>query len=87
MNAVVLNKVSAFYGRVQALRNVSFQAPEGEITIVLGAVPAIEPEVDSEEASAAVAELVSAGVARRQAVEVVARLTGASKNLLYRRSL
>ena len=36
MNAVVLNKVSAFYGRVQALRNVSFQAPEGEITIVLG---------------------------------------------------
>jgi branched-chain amino acid transport system ATP-binding protein len=36
MNALVLDKVSAFYGRVQALRNVSFQAPEGEITTVLG---------------------------------------------------
>lgn len=36
MNAVALDRVSALYGRVQALRNVSFQAPEGEITIVLG---------------------------------------------------
>lgn len=36
MNAVVLDRVSALYGRVQALRNVSFQAPEGEITMVLG---------------------------------------------------
>jgi len=36
MNALALDNVCAFYGRVQALRHVSFQAPEGEITIVLG---------------------------------------------------
>jgi branched-chain amino acid transport system ATP-binding protein len=36
MNALQLDSVSAFYGRVQALRNVSFEAPEGEITVVLG---------------------------------------------------
>jgi branched-chain amino acid transport system ATP-binding protein len=36
MNALQLEGVSAFYGRVQALRNVSFEAPEGEITVVLG---------------------------------------------------
>jgi uncharacterized protein YoaH (UPF0181 family) len=35
----------------------------------------------------AVAELVSAGVSRRQAADVVARLTGASKNALYRDTL
>ena len=36
---------------------------------------------------AAVAELVEAGVPRRQAAELVARLTGASRNALYRASL
>ena len=36
---------------------------------------------------AAVAELVEAGVPRRQAAELVSRLTGASRNALYRGSL
>ena len=36
MNALQLDGVSAFYGRVQALRNVSFEAAEGAITVVLG---------------------------------------------------
>jgi hypothetical protein len=34
-----------------------------------------------------VAELVDAGVGRRQAADVVARLTGTSRNRLYRGSL
>ena len=38
-------------------------------------------------ALAALDELVSAGVARRQAADLVARLTGMSRNTLYRRSL
>ena len=63
------------------------EAPRGEITIVLGAVRVARAEESGEEELAAVAELVSVGVARRQAVNLVARLTGASKNLLYRRSL
>ncbi len=63
------------------------EAPRGEITIVLGAVPVARAEESGEDELAAVAELVSVGVARRQAVDLVARLTGASKNLLYRRSL
>jgi 16S rRNA (cytidine1402-2'-O)-methyltransferase len=59
-------------------------APKGEITLVLG------PGVVEGESSAsveAVAELVAAGVSRRQAAELVSRLTGASRNELYRRTL
>jgi 16S rRNA (cytidine1402-2'-O)-methyltransferase len=60
------------------------QPPKGEITLVLGQGATAE---DADEAVAAVAELVAAGVPRRRAAEVVARLTGASRNELYRRTL
>ncbi len=60
------------------------QPPKGEITLVLGPATARE---DTEGAVEAVAELVAAGVARRQAADVVARLTGAARNELYRRTL
>jgi 16S rRNA (cytidine1402-2'-O)-methyltransferase len=64
------------------------EPPRGEVTVVLGRWPdADETGATSEEAVAAVAELMAAGVARRQAVELVARLTGAAKNTLYRGSL
>jgi len=43
--------------------------------------------VDSEGAVAAVAELVAAGLPRRRAADLVARLTGAARNELYRRTL
>jgi 16S rRNA (cytidine1402-2'-O)-methyltransferase len=59
-------------------------SPKGEITLVLGPARARD---DSGDAVAAVAELVSAGVPRRQAADVVARLTGTSRNELYRRTL
>jgi 16S rRNA C1402 (ribose-2'-O) methylase RsmI len=59
-------------------------APKGEITLVLGPGGGRE---DEEEAVAAVAELVASGVPRRQAADVVARLTGAARNELYRRTL
>jgi 16S rRNA (cytidine1402-2'-O)-methyltransferase len=60
------------------------EPPKGEITLVLG--PAT-PADDAGEAVGAVAELVAAGVPRRRAADVVARLTGASRNELYRRTL
>jgi 16S rRNA (cytidine1402-2'-O)-methyltransferase len=60
-------------------------APKGEITLVVG--PADRPAPDESAAVAAVAELAGAGVPRRQAAEVVARLTGVSRNRLYRGSL
>jgi 16S rRNA (cytidine1402-2'-O)-methyltransferase len=60
--------------------------PKGEITLVIGPA-AGAPQVASVDASAAVAELVAAGVPRRQAADVVARLTGLSRNTLYRESL
>jgi len=62
------------------------EPPKGEITLVVGPARARE-ETDDAEAVAAVAELVDAGVPRRQAADVVARLTGASRNELYRRTL
>ena len=61
------------------------EPPRGEITLVLGPASCIPP--DEDEAATAVAELVAAGLARRHAAELVARLTGASRNRLYRGSL
>jgi 16S rRNA (cytidine1402-2'-O)-methyltransferase len=60
-------------------------APRGEITLVLG--PGVVAPPDEGEAIDAVAELVGAGIPRRQAADLVARLTGASRNALYRGSL
>jgi 16S rRNA (cytidine1402-2'-O)-methyltransferase len=60
------------------------EPPKGEITLVLGPGAARE---GSGEAVGAVSELVDAGVPRRQAADVVARLTGTSRNELYRRTL
>jgi 16S rRNA (cytidine1402-2'-O)-methyltransferase len=62
------------------------EPPKGEITLVIG--PAAVPSGgDDEVAVAAVAELVAAGVPRRRAAELVARLTGVSRNRLYEASL
>ncbi len=61
------------------------EPPRGEITLVLGPGPADAPAEDA--ALEAVAELVAAGLSRRQASELVARLTGVSRNALYRGSL
>jgi len=60
------------------------EPPKGEVVLVLGAA---ETVVDEEAGAEAVAELVRAGLARRQAAELVARLTGASRNALFEKSL
>ena len=60
------------------------EPPKGELTLVLGAAVA---EVDEGAGLAAVRELVEAGVPRRQAADVVARLLSLSRNTLYRESL
>jgi 16S rRNA (cytidine1402-2'-O)-methyltransferase len=62
------------------------EAPKGEITLVIGP-GAPEPKADEDEASSVVSELVGEGVPRRRAADLVARLTGLSKNRLYRDSL
>jgi len=60
--------------------------PKGEIALVIG--PADEPRTVGEDvALAAVAELVEAGVPRRRAAELVSRVSGISRNRLYRGSL
>jgi 16S rRNA (cytidine1402-2'-O)-methyltransferase len=61
--------------------------PRGEITLVLGAAATTPSAGDEAAASAAVAELVAAGAARRTAADVVSRLSGTSRNRLYRGSL
>ena len=61
------------------------ETPRGEVTLVVG--PAPPSPVDDAGAAAAVAELLAAGVSRKQAAELVARLTGVSRNRLYRGSL
>ena len=63
------------------------EPPRGEITLVLGPWAAAGDDDGHEVALEAVAELVAAGVPRKQAVDVVARLSGASRNTLYRASL
>jgi uncharacterized protein YoaH (UPF0181 family) len=53
---------------------------------VLGPVEPLEAGAEAE-ALEAVSELVTAGVSRRQAVDVVARLARISRNALYAESL
>ena len=62
------------------------EPPKGEVTVVFGAAEPAE-EVEESEAVAAVGEFVAAGVPRRQAADVVARLTRISRNTLYAESL
>ena len=62
------------------------EAPRGEITLVLG-VRATDDPSRNYAAHAAVRALVDAGAPRRVAADVVASLTDASKNDLYRSSL
>ena len=61
------------------------EMPKGEITLVVG--PAAVAGVDEAEPLEALAELLASGVPRRQAADVVARLSGLSRNRLYRASL
>jgi 16S rRNA (cytidine1402-2'-O)-methyltransferase len=60
------------------------EPPKGEVVLVLGAAEVV---VDEAAGAEAVAELVGAGMGRRQAADLVARLTGASRNALFERSL
>ncbi len=73
-------------GSLDELAERFAEPPRGEITLVLAAVGAA-PVEDDDAARAAVAELVEAGARRRAAAEVVSRLTGASRNALYRGTL
>ena len=61
------------------------EAPKGEITLVIG--PGAVADPDERVAVEAVEELLAAGLRRRQAVDVVSRLTGVARNRLYRGSL
>jgi 16S rRNA (cytidine1402-2'-O)-methyltransferase len=71
-------------GRADELAALFAEPPKGEITVVLG--PGVR-EADSGDAVDAVAELVAAGLPRRRAADLVARLTGGARNELYRRTL
>jgi 16S rRNA (cytidine1402-2'-O)-methyltransferase len=63
------------------------EPPKGEITLVLGGVSAAVAPGDEARATAAVRELVAAGLPRRRAAEVVSGLTGVSRRRLYDTSL
>jgi 16S rRNA (cytidine1402-2'-O)-methyltransferase len=71
-------------GTAAAVAERFAEPPRGEITLVLG--PGVSGSDDGE-ALAATRELVAFGIPRRQAAELVSRLTGASRNVLYRDSL
>ena len=62
------------------------EPPRGEVTLVLGETD-VRAAARESDAVDAVAELVVAGVPRRQAAALVARLTGTTANALYRASL
>jgi 16S rRNA (cytidine1402-2'-O)-methyltransferase len=72
-------------GTVAELAERFLEPVKGEVTLVVGAG---DPSAGDEGAALeAVGELTAAGVSRRQAAEVVARLTGVARNRLYRGSL
>jgi len=63
------------------------EPPRGEVTLVLGHWERAAEDGAGERATAAIGELVAAGIGRRQAVDLVSRLTGVARNELYRGSL
>jgi 16S rRNA (cytidine1402-2'-O)-methyltransferase len=71
-------------GSAAALAERFREPPRGEVTLVIGPSASV---VDDTAAFAAVAELVAAGTPRGTAAGVVARLTGVSRNVLYRQTL
>ena len=73
-------------GSARELADRFAEPPKGEVTLVLGPAAGVEPAAPGA-AVEAVAELVGAGVARRQAASIVARLTGLSRKDLYDTSL
>ncbi len=73
-------------GNPAALAARFSEPPKGEITLVVG-VGGAEEQVDSSMPLVAVVELIAAGVPRRQAADVVARLARISRNTLYAESL
>jgi 16S rRNA (cytidine1402-2'-O)-methyltransferase len=73
-------------GTLSGLAAAFREPPPGEVTLVLGPAAMPGPAV-TREALEAVTELVAAGVPRRLAVDVVARLAKVSKNALYSASL
>jgi 16S rRNA (cytidine1402-2'-O)-methyltransferase len=76
-------------GSAQAVAERFEAPPKGEVTMVIGpAVASIDARArDAEQARRAVDELVAGGTPRRLAVDVVAGLTGAARNALYRETL
>jgi 16S rRNA (cytidine1402-2'-O)-methyltransferase len=74
-------------GSLAELAEEFAESPRGEITIVLGARDEGRDVAGDDEALSAVAELVAAGFARRDAVELVSRLTDVPRNVLYESSL
>jgi 16S rRNA (cytidine1402-2'-O)-methyltransferase len=73
-------------GSAKQLAERFSEGAKGEITIVIGPAE-VFPAGDEEAALEAVSELVAGGLPRRSAADVVSRLTGLSRNSLYRRSL
>jgi 16S rRNA (cytidine1402-2'-O)-methyltransferase len=63
------------------------EPPKGEITLVVGGGEEVERGENATAPLAAMEELVAAGVPRRQAADVIARLTRVSRNTLYSKSL
>ena len=78
-------------GTARELAERFAEPPKGEITLVVGGAGAVASgpgeQAGLELALGAVSELVAAGIPRRQAADVVARLTRNSRNTLYRESL
>jgi len=74
-------------GSARELAERFAEAPRGEITLVVGAGEGIRRDAELTESLAVVRELVAAGLPRRQAADLVARLTPATRNRLYAESL
>jgi 16S rRNA (cytidine1402-2'-O)-methyltransferase len=75
-------------GTASSLAERFAEPPKGEITLVVAPPAGTEPDPTArEEAAAAVARLVAAGAPRGLAAEVVAGLTGVTRNELYRVTL
>ena len=71
-------------GSAQEVAARFVEPPKGEITVVLGPSAGGKDAASEGDAVDAVGELVEAGLPRRHAADLVSRLTGISRNKLYK---
>ncbi|MBG1243522.1 16S rRNA (cytidine(1402)-2'-O)-methyltransferase [Nostoc sp. NZL] len=71
----------------EAIAHYSQREPQGEYTLVVAGIPAIQPQLTEEELKAELRQLISQGISRSQASRQLAKFTSLPRRQLYQLAL